>query len=326
MFKIFLKTNAECSSMLNANFLDNKNTKEMPDISIMYSGLVSNVTDYDKENKAFSLGYKSTECADIYYDEKTKSYYRWNPEDNQFEKFDPKAKMNAYYSQKADGQIDNFGQGVNAGNCWLLSAIYGLSSTEEGREVLKDVIKTDENGNVTVNLKGVGKQYTFTNEELNTVIKDDAYSYLSGDLYTTYYSMGDKDVLALELATRNYRKEIDESGRAKNNSYSYSYIEFSGAMNMYNYSGTQSAALGLITGKKVNVIRSGIDDNTIIKDGMIYMQRLDENYLKPIFDNKDNIVLVSLKNVRSDGHAYTFKSYDDEYIYLVNPYDTSKMN
>lgn len=137
--------------------------------------------------------------------------------------------------------------------------------------------------------------------------------------------MGDKDVLALELATRNYRKEIDESGRAKNNSYSYSYIEFSGALNMYNYSGTQSAALGLITGKKVNVIRSGIDDNTIIKDGMLYMQRLDENYLKPIFDNKDNIVLVSLKNGSSDGHAYTFKSYDDEYIYLVNPYDTSKI-
>lgn len=114
LFKIFLKTNAECSSMLNANFLDNKNTKEMSGISIMYSGLVSNVTDYDKENKALSLGYKATECADIYYDEKTKSYYRWNPEDNQFEKFDPKAKMNAYYSQKADGQIDNFGQGVNA--------------------------------------------------------------------------------------------------------------------------------------------------------------------------------------------------------------------
>ena len=567
MFKIFLKAKAECSSMLNTNSLDNKNTKEMSDISIMYSGLVSNEADYDKENKAFSLGYKATECADIYYDKKTKSYYRWNPatkdfdlldnaksiyedgayltkdkklilpsgayedkelkkffnadgkemeeknfvahrykydstnhpfifydkasnkykrwynaqgflvtdivkvnkaggyetadgkkyaadgsysymengkkkyiiaatgrqatdnytirtyeaqiqgylptamgnyyydsinntylkwdktsqnfvntdvqevinggyykkqdkyynsaeeeisqqtylskksglsetsakdiyvdktgnnffrwnaDSNQFEKFDPNAKMDAYYSQKADGQIGNFEQGTNAGDCWLLSAIYGLSSTEEGREVLKDVIKTDNNGNVTINLKGVGKSYTFTDEELNNVIKDDEHSFLTGSIYSNsgYYSVGDKDVLALELAIRNYRKEIDESGRAKANSYSYSFINYSGNDDMYTYSGQQSTAIGLLTGKNASVIRQGYDDNTIVKNGIIYKQKMDESTLKPIFDNSENIVLVSLFSENNEAHAYAFKSYDEQFVYLVDPYDTSKV-
>lgn len=266
-----------------------------------------------------------TSTKDIYVDKTGNNFFRWNADSNKFEKFDPNAKMDAYYSQKADGKIGNFEQGTNAGDCWLLSAIYGLSSTEEGREVLKDVIKTDNNGNVTINLKGVGKSYTFTDEELNNVIKEDQHSYLSGSSNSGYYSIGDKDVLALELAIKNYRKEVDDSGAAKDNSYSYSFVEYNSNDDMYTYSGQQSTAIGLLTGKNASIIKKAYDDNTIVKNGIIYKQKMDESTLKPIFDNHENIVFVSLLTENGEGHAYTFKSYDEQFVYLVDPYDTSKV-
>ena len=280
------------------------------------------------EYTARKNGMYKTNYTGIYVDKSGKTLFKWNTESNKFEKFDHEAKMTAYYSQKADGKIGNFEQGANAGDCWLLSAVYGLSSTEEGQKILKDVIKTDENGTVTVNLKGVGKQYTFTDEELNNVIKDDSYSYFkSGSMLDNgYYSIGDKDVLALELAIRNYRKELDESGEAAwGNPHNFNYVEYSGDDDMYTYSGSQSAAVGLLTGKNVNIIKSGYDENTVIKDGVVYKQKMEESVFKPIFDNPENTVFVSLYADNDEGHAYTFKSYDDNFIYLVNPYDTSKV-
>ncbi len=287
------------------------------------SGEEINLAEYTAQKN----GMYKTLYAGIYTDKTGKNLFVWNAESNKFEKFDHEAKMAAFYSQKADGQIGDFEQGKNAGDCWLLSTIYGISSTVNGSELLNDVIKTDNNGNVTINLKGVGKSYTFTDEELNNVIKDDEHSFLTGSIYSNsgYYSVGDKDVLALELAIRNYRKEIDESGRAKANSYSYSFINYSGNDDMYTHSGQQSTAIGLLTGKNASVIRQGFDDNTIVKNGIIYKQKMDESTLKPILDNPENIVFVSLYNENAEGHAYTFKSYDEQFVYLVDPYDTSKV-
>ena len=108
----------------------------------------------------------------------------------------------------SDGVIGKTEQN-SIGNCWLLSQITALKDTPEGAKALKEAIKQNQDGSVTVTLKGVNKSYTFTPEQ---VCSGDY-----GDLTKTY-SSGDIDMKIFELAFAEWRKEqiIEDAEKFKN--------------------------------------------------------------------------------------------------------------
>ena len=90
----------------------------------------------------------------------------------------------------ANGKIDSeFNQGKNVQDCWLISAIKSLSINSKGEKMLEDILSVDNNGNVTVQLKGVDKEYTISKEELEGANE---------------LAQGDLDVRAIEIAIRRY--------------------------------------------------------------------------------------------------------------------------
>ena len=105
------------------------------------------------------------------------------------------------YYLGVDGYVDDFGQG-GTGDCWLLASIIALNSSEAGRQILKDSIKTDDDGNIIVTFKGIGISYTITPEEMIEA------RVTSDGINNSAYSNGDNDVQAIELATEKLRRDL----------------------------------------------------------------------------------------------------------------------
>ncbi len=110
---------------------------------------------------------------------------------------------------KSDGVIDSAPQG-GMGDCWFLTNAISLSTTEWGREAIKDAITDDKkNKRYKVNLDGVDFETTFSYKEVEAAKK--ATRTKKGQ--TLKYSLGDVDMLLLELAAEKYiQKEMDENG------------------------------------------------------------------------------------------------------------------
>ena len=93
---------------------------------------------------------------------------------------------------KANGKFDSdFKQG-GTGDCWLLAGLISIIKKPEGKKALESLIKADNSGNVTVNLKGAGKVYKITAEEIEKL---------------GHLSKGDGDIRAIEIAMDKYIKE-----------------------------------------------------------------------------------------------------------------------
>lgn len=210
-----------------------------------------------------------------------------------------------------NGRIDkNFKQGTT-GDCWLLSAIKAISKTPKGLKILNDSIKVTPNGNVIVTLKGVKKSYTFTRKEI---------------MGNTQLSSGDLDVRAIEMAVDRYFADERKSKNVGER------IDING--------NSEDIAFQILTGKGGwdHFYERGSDFDEWL-NGERYEIR-PEHIAK--FNNKNHIVCVSAfgqskKDIRvsttaSNGnkegrlvknHAYAISRADKNYIYLINPWDTS---
>lgn len=275
---------------------------------------------YNKDNE--EINYKryiqnkknllNTNAEGIYIDEKTNNKYVWNESASDFEKYDPEAKKKAFLASKADGKLGDFEQGKR-GDCWLIASLKALDVSHSEK---LDFLKADENGNITVNMKGVNKKYTFTNAQINEMIK-------SGK-----YSNGDKDAIAIEAAFENYRNEIKENEQISSNRDS---LRFLGIHSDYDVlgNGRPKLAIEILTGKGVSTITKSNDPNVVVKNNVAIMKKMNEETLKPYLDNKNYSLVAVLedsdKNRKGEAHAFVIKGYDKENVYLINPYDTSKV-
>ena len=65
--------------------------------------------------------------------------------------------VDAVDGESKDGKIGKTKQGLT-GDCWVLSAINSVNSTQKGKELIKEALEYSENGTY-VNLKGAGYIY-----------------------------------------------------------------------------------------------------------------------------------------------------------------------
>ena len=209
-----------------------------------------------------------------------------------------------------NGKIDDYFYQGAAGDCWLLAPIKAISMSPKGLKILNDSVKVHSNGDVTVTLQGVKKSYTFTRKEI----------YGNKQLST-----GDLDVRAIEMAVDKYiaeergietdfgERRIDINGN--NDAIAYKILLGKGYWNHFYEKGSNIDEW--LNGKRYEIRQEHIDR----------------------FNDKNHIVCVSAsreKNnivIREPGgknttllteHGYAVSRADNKYIYLINPYDTSK--
>ncbi|MCQ2739940.1 MAG: hypothetical protein MJ237_06910 [bacterium] len=109
-----------------------------------------------------------------------------------------------YYSKKSrlnesNGQIESFFQ-LEKSDCWLLSGIKSLSLTSWGKKAIKDsILDNNDEGTYTVKLNGVNFETIINQEDIDKAREE-------------YYSIGDLDVLLIELATERYLRQEVEKG------------------------------------------------------------------------------------------------------------------
>lgn len=237
-----------------------------------------------------------------------------------------------------DGQISATKQGT-LGDCWLLSSVNALNSTQQGKELIKEILNYDENG-VSVNLKGLEKAYYFTNEQLKQAQN-------SGE-----YSNGDLDMNAIELAVQsafddicNDRVKLPESvidqvdGEsvepfAIHNTKGPGYINNLGN-NILN-DNTSQYALYLLTGQ-VSYLTNGGDFNQTADELYFFGDNNNENRVMTatISQDRKTVVIDDIYGNKVElpsNHLYSIskvengmdKNLNETNITIVDPHDSSK--
>lgn len=235
-----------------------------------------------------------------------------NIEEN-LELLDVRITKSSYSQEKIapNGKIDaDFAQG-GVGDCWLLGAIKAAANHPEASKMLDDLVSVDANGNVIVELKGPGKKYIITQEEL----------YGSNELAT-----GDMDARAIEIAVNKYfhdeyehswdphkRNDIGEGGQS---AMAFEVLFGKGGKNYVDESiyGNIYDILFTVNNSLIEKIKKG---KAIAVASVT--SALKFTPLKGGVDEKGESVDIV------ENHAYSVVDADDKYVYLVNPWDTSKV-
>jgi len=161
-----------------------------------------------------------------------------------------------------NGRIDSFEQGEK-GDCFLLAALVSISNNKKAAEILKNNIKKNPDGSVTVTFPGI-KIYNQNNKfgqrvpESYTITKEEFARARNKGKHST----GDDDVLVYELAFAKYRKFIIQHSDEENilNLLIPTSGSYSGGADLRHplEGGTGSDAIFLLTGYngKCHIIRN----------------------------------------------------------------------
>ncbi len=215
----------------------------------------------------------------------------------------------------SDGKIATTKQGT-VGDCWLLSAVNSLNSTEKGQEIIKNAIHQNDDGSFTVKLKGVNKEYTYTPEHIAS------YAYSSSNKALTI-SEGDIDMNLIEMAVADYKIEKKEQMEKLKREDMDNYLKTPFADRQINKSnpldgGDARDAIFYLTGLKY-------DAQALSSETGKKMEILDKK-----FEAADNYALMcDFKNPVGDNivkdHLYSIKKVTEDAVYVVNPWDSSKL-
>lgn len=196
-----------------------------------------------------------------------------------------------------NGEIDEGVFQGKQGDCWLISGILSLSYTDEGKEIIKNAISQNENGDYEVYFKGIDKTYTVTKDELDEANISSLKNGLG--LSKSKYSTGDDDMLLIELALE---KIIDE-----------------GEVPIETIDG--------LTGGSAYYLYQLFTDNAV---GYAYGDDKDElATLLQYYEQYQDVCSATLGvedgfSGLEDDHAYAIKSFDGSIMTLVNPWDSTK--
>lgn len=223
-----------------------------------------------------------------------------------------------YSNTRISGKVSNTKQGaVNDG--WLLAGLNSLSYSKFGKDAIKDSIKVNKDNTITVQFKGVNREYNITKSELKTasrayLTKMDKNGKVIG--YKKKYSKGDGDVLAFELAFQKYRRDIIDGNLPKDSIVPPYADSLAGASNQVYY---------LLTGKNI----SQIDLYKPVKSGdvknMNVLNLYSKAYLNKFIDdftlNQDNYSATCRFNIKEplevkDRHHQKIKLKPNE-IYAI---------
>lgn len=274
--------------------------------------------------RAKIFGYHATSLPNLYL--KDNQYYKWDEDSKSYVKANVEtqetrqARLRAENRRKeeiqklkattADGVLGNFSQD-GKGDCWLISALKALNNSEKGKDIIKSCLSADNAGNITVNLKGVDKTYTITNDEINAAIDSENSA------------LGDKDAIAIELAFEKHIKSAIDSKKTNSNMDSINAGRYSMGDD-YLYGGRPKVAIETLTGLNVSTISRSKDKNIVVQDHVALLKGMNEDTLKPFMDNKDYTIIVSVDGAdekRKDlAHGFAFKGYDENFVYLEDTY------
>lgn len=273
----------------------------------------------EEEYQASKQGFKGVGRKGVYESKKNCDgyYYSWDKATQKFKPFGDKYDKEQMLVQKADGEIGNFRQG-DIGDCWILGMVNGMNHHPDKklREKLKKVfaksVSIDENENITITLRGPKKEYTFSKEDIDSVLQTPNY----------HYSIGERDVVAVEMALEAYKREMRNVGknpRLADNIYYMQRRPFQ-CDDDYVLDGGQSYdAIHLLTGMESHFLRNGYFDKCMLSDNKIIPGKLNEDLLKKYL-NSDNLVLVNYKDKSddTDGHVVVLTGIDNQNVYVID--------
>lgn len=196
------------------------------------------------------------------------------------------ARLENRPTHRANGKIDSdFTQGY-VGDCWLLAGIQSIANNRTARRTLNNCLKVAPNGDITVTLKGVNRQYTVSKAELNR------YRELSA---------GDLDVRAIEIAVNKYFQEAYQSGQE-------SVPDIHG--------NTINKAFDILLGPGIAQTTENIDDN-------IFRQIQNGNYLALTACGQNTRGVAHNSNGEERelfaNHAYSIIGTQNNYVLIKNP-------
>lgn len=213
---------------------------------------------------------------------------------------------------ESDGIIGDTEQ-ESIGDCWVLAGVNSLRSTETGAQILDEAIVQNDDGSVTVILKGVNKEYTFSPEEI--ALKE----YQSSD---KEYASGDTDMNLIEMAIGEYRLELLISGDYKTSSRDLDKTMGKNATLEDPLKGGQlDAAIYYLTGIQPDFYKTTEDIESAIKT--MANNTVDSYAATVSFKEEDTASVTGGKIVTN--HAYSVISVDNDNVYVVNPWHADQV-
>lgn len=206
---------------------------------------------------------------------------------------------------KPNGEIDLEQAQGKTGDCWLLAGCISIYKKDKGKEILESLIDVNkETGDVVVTLKGVNKKYTITLEEIENAV------YLSG---------GDGDIRAIEIAFNKYMHENANEENSRN------YVDINGNSTEFIYH--------ILFGNSERIDKYDKDMNNKFNDpdkfyelGSLGFDIETGKYLDYDKDLKGAMIDEDGNPVDFvTHHAYAIVKSDENYVYLINPWDSSKL-
>lgn len=290
-------------------------------VSYNYADKSKTETNYDSLGRITRFDYDSQDnkkdytTTNTYADDGSKTVNTKKYVTNTTQIYDKNGKLvseDLKYNYESDGKIDATKQ-QTIGDCWVLAGVNALNQSAEGKKMLSDSIQHNDDGSITVKLKGVNKEYTYSAEE----IIDNKY-------YTPNksFSKGDTDMNLFEKAIGQYRKELIESGDYKKNGRDLEKTAGKNATPEDPLKGGQiDEAIYYITGIKSEYSSASTGD--IKEDALAYFDKLNSNGDKYIMNAAFKENDSSTIGIITD-HAYSINRVDDDYVYVVNPHDSSR--
>lgn len=233
-------------------------------------------------------------------------------------------------SSGVNGEIDEKVSQGGTGDCWILSGVLALNSSEAGKQIIKESITPNSDGSVTVTFKGINVSYTISADEIRKHDTD--------NIKNDEYSNGDNDMLVLELAVAKLKQDI-ASGKVKLDvpADSWEGYDSNGSIE----GGFAQQMIYFLTGKIATTEIADVprlvgtnQKQTFVSEEVIFRmfnEALESGNTALNFGIYDGVHSATQTNGRTfaidlgnGGHAFAITGLTSSTVTFVNPWDSTK--